>query len=99
VSPVNAQTATRHSLNDAESCALARSMNERPARFAQLLCEPQALTKSPSTLHPEWFLAYQLVAPDTIGGASFNRGFYAVNRITGDTWELILCTSKWMPRT
>jgi len=87
--PAWGQTDARGWLSDAQTCVLARSVNARPKRLPELDCEPQSLAKAPSIAHPEWFAPYQLIAPDATG--SVNRGFYAVNRITADTWELTLC--------
>lgn len=87
----DAEAMARRPLTAAQACALARSMSSRPSRLPPLICETQPLTKSSAVLHPQQFFAYQLVAPDTEGGGSLNRGFYAVNRVTGDTWELVLC--------
>ncbi|AHG92883.1 hypothetical protein J421_5348 (plasmid) [Gemmatirosa kalamazoonensis] len=91
VPTVTAQSVSHRRLSEAEACTLARSVNGRPVSLPRLVCEPQALAGAPSIGYPEWFVAYQLIVPETSGGTSVNRGFYAVNRVTGDTWELVLC--------
>src|SRR5690349_3617939 len=93
-----AQVAGPAPLAEATACDLARSIDPRPRRLPALVCEPQVVTDDASVPHPEWFVAYQLLAPDAPEYASVNRGFYAINRITADAWELVLCKRVSSPK-
>lgn len=85
-------TAPELVVTDADAQSLMRSIVTPSGSARRFGFEPQPLPDRDSLVpHPEWFVAYQILALDAPPAASINAGFYAVNRVTGDTWELVLC--------